>query len=78
MTTDREMEIFGKNIRALRKKKGLTQKEMAVIMGIGVKSLRTIEAGSFPKRFGINAVIRAAKAFHIMPSELFRASDDTQ
>ena len=71
MTTDREMKMFGENIRALRKKNGLTQKEMAAIMGIGVKSLRTIESGSFPKRFGINAVIRVAETFHIMPSRLF-------
>jgi len=71
MNTDTEIQVFCKNIRALRKREGLTQREMAAVMRIGVGSLRKIEVGVLPPRLGTDAIINLARNFHIKPSKLF-------
>ena len=38
-------KLFGKRIKALRQKKGLTQEKLAEILGIGERNLSKIECG---------------------------------
>ena len=71
MNTDQEFDIFCKNVRFLRQKSGLSQKEMAAIMRIGVKSLRKIENGVFPPRLGIDAMFYLSRHFHLKIRQLF-------
>jgi transcriptional regulator with XRE-family HTH domain len=48
MGSEKEIMAFCENVRYLRKKNGLSKKEMAKKLGIGVKSLELIETGSLP------------------------------
>ncbi len=68
--TDRELEIFMKNVSLLRKNNGLTKKEMAKIIGISTATLNKIEGGDFPPRLSANVLIRIYHKFGIFPSKL--------
>lgn len=68
--TDRELDIFMKNIVWLRKKNELTKKEMAKILGISVCSLNKIEKGVFPPRTKVDIVVAIHCRFGIGPSEM--------
>ena len=65
MDQSNEIQIFCKNIRFLRAKNGLSKRKMARIMGIGVRSLQQIEAGSLPPKIGSHIFFRLHDAFHI-------------
>lgn len=71
MEIDKEKRAFGENLRRLRRGHHLTQSQMAAIMGIGVKSLRRIERGDFPKRFYADHLFRLVEYFHIPADSLF-------
>lgn len=71
MNEEQSLTIFCQNIRILRIKNGLSQKEMAKILRIGVGSLRTIEAGHIPPRLGCNVLYYAAVHFGLRTSTLF-------
>lgn len=71
MTIEEKMQNFCVNILRLRKSHGLTQKEMAQILGIGVRALSTIERGTVPKRLGSSVLIRAGEYFQIQTEDLF-------
>lgn len=71
MNEDQSLTIFCKNIHILRTKNGLTQKEMAKLLRIGVRSLRTIETGHIPPRLGCNVFYYAAVYFGLRISALF-------
>ena len=68
--TDKELEVFMKNIVWLRKKNGLTKKEMAEVLGISVHSLNKIEKGVFPPRTPVEIVVRIHSRFGILPSQM--------
>ncbi len=72
MKKDAEIQILCKNIAMLRKKQGMTQRELASLMGIGVSSLRKLEAGVLPPRLEINAITALARAFPLSPAALFQ------
>ena len=62
------VDIFCSNVRYLRASNGLTQKEMAKIMGISVGSLRKIERGILP---GISwQVILRLNEYFMLPIEM--------
>ncbi len=63
--TDQEFENFIHNIIWLRKQHGLSKKEMAKILGIGMKSMEKIEKGEIPPRLGINAMVNILNAFGV-------------
>lgn len=67
--TDRE--ILTHNLLWLRKKHGYSQKTMAQLMGIGVKSLRALERGKLPPRLTIDCLPPVCRHFQINPSTLF-------
>lgn len=46
--TPDDIEIFGHNVAWLRKQNGLSKKEMAKLLHIGVGSLNKIERGELP------------------------------
>ena len=64
------LEDFCRNVHYLRKKNGLTQKETAKLLHIGVESLRKIEAGELPPRLGVEVLFYAQTAFSVPFSRL--------
>ncbi len=50
MQEDRGLEYMCENIKEIRLRNGLTKKEMAKLLGIGVKALTQIEGGNLPPR----------------------------
>lgn len=64
MITD-ELGVIAHNITWLRKKHGLSKKEMVRLLGVGTASISTMEKGMFPPRTGINALFLTSKHFHI-------------
>ena len=84
----REMEYFmathptsqtaqlGKKIRIMRKQLGLTQEQLAEILGVGHQALSRIEQGHMaPKMDRLPAL---AEALQCTVSDLFRPDDDSQ
>lgn len=67
-----EVEIFCNNVKLLRKNNSLTQKEMAKICNVGVKSISNIEKGILPKRLSASVLFSLHSHFNISLSALFR------
>ena len=63
--------IFCENIRRIRKKNGLTQKEMAKMLCIGEKTLSAIENNKIPPRLSSNFVFSVSRTFNVQPKDLF-------
>ena len=75
-TNDTQLLIFCRNVRHLRLTHGKTKAEMAALMGVGRKTLSTIESGTVPKRFGSRSLLKLCDAFHLLPSQLFEELPD--
>lgn len=75
MTVQEEMTVFCGNVKRLREGKGLTRKEMAARLGIGVGTLTRLEKGEIPPRLSVSVVCRICREFDIYPKELFMAVD---
>lgn len=71
MQTDTEIYAFCQNISTLRAEKGLSQKEMAEKLGISVQSLRNLEQGKLPPRWGCAVFFRIYQVYGIKPKDLF-------
>ena len=65
-----EFANFCCNIRYLRKKSGLTQKQMAEKLKISVGYIRMLERGQIPARMGIATIWDAHIAFGIPIQDL--------
>ncbi len=68
---DQYVENFCNNVTMLRKKNNLTQKEMAKICKIGVKSLSLIEHGTLPQRISADVLFSIQRHFQIPVHKLF-------
>ena len=66
-----EFLIFCKNIRTLRGRQDLTEREMAKILHVSVKTLSMLENGVFPTHTSANIIFRLSRAFQISPKDLF-------
>lgn len=66
-----ENQIFCNNMLKLRNHFGMTQRDFAKALHIGVHSLAMIEKGNIPDRLGATILIRIYHCFGIMPSEMF-------
>ena len=66
-----EVQNFLRNVAWLRKHHGLSQKEMAVLLGVGVGTIRKMERGVLPPRLMADVVWRIRDSFHVPPRELF-------
>jgi DNA-binding XRE family transcriptional regulator len=71
MGSEKEIMAFCENVRYVRKKNGLSKKEMAKKLGIGVKSLELIESGSLPPRMSVRVVYMIYENFGILPKDIF-------
>ena len=71
MKNDIQIAILCQNIKGLREKNNLSQKEMAKILGIGVAGLAKIEQGIIPPRASTNIIFKLSQYFKIKPHELF-------
>lgn len=69
--SNQELLFFCENIKLLRINNGLSEKEMAQLLGIGTKSLRSLENGVFPPRLTCDVLFRAKKHFGVLPKDLF-------
>ncbi len=72
MTTDQALLTFCANIRYLRDKHGLSKRDMADILGVGVKTITALEHNTVPKRLGSSVLLRMSRHFHVRICELFR------
>ena len=66
-------KAFGENLKNLRKQKGLSQAQLAEIIGMSAKNITKIETGkSFPRAENINKLL---KLFNVSENVLFSGSD---
>ena len=70
---DESIRILSHNILYLRKSSNITKKEMARILGIGIKTLNNVEQGILPPRLSVEILFRIYKLFgvsiHLLLSE---------
>ena len=65
---DVELQVFCHNIRTLRARNHLTQKEMALLLGIGVKSLSMLEHDVIPTKLKVDVLYKVYVHFGITPN----------
>lgn len=63
------LEFFGKNLKAVRLRKEVTQKELAFSLGMEISQISRIERGLI--NTGIANVYRIARFLQVHPKELF-------
>lgn len=68
--SDKFKEISN-NIKKLRKKNGMTQKELAERVGISISYLSKIEAANCNKSFSLHVLFDIAEALNVDIKELF-------
>lgn len=68
VSTKTELENFVYNIKWLRRQYGLSRKQMADILEIGIWSIGKLEKGEMPPRLGINVFFAVQKYFGISPA----------
>ena len=71
MHKNQEIIVFCKNVKMLKERNGLTNMEMAKIMGIGSASLTKIESGILPPGVSTSIIFELCKRFNVKPCELF-------
>ena len=72
MTSEEKLLQFCANIRYLRHTHGLSKKNMASILGVGVNTITALENNVVSPRLGSSVLIRAGEYFHLRTCELFR------
>ena len=70
----KQLMMFCKNVRLLRKLVGCSQKEMAKRLGISVKSLSKIEKGQVPPRLSCLVLFIIQHEFGVEPTRLLKCS----
>lgn len=68
VSTKAELENFVCNIKWLRRQHGLTRKQMAEILKIGIWSMDKLEKGEIPPQLSIDVFFAVQKYFGISPS----------
>ena len=67
-----EISNFTNNIAYLRKKNGLSKKEMAKALNISIYALNKMERGDIPKRISVDIIFNLQKQFKISPEKQFK------
>lgn len=67
---NQEFEYFCENVKFLRQRASLSQKEMARIMKVSVKTLSRIEHGELPLRLGVEVAMRLCSRFCVSADQL--------
>jgi len=70
MDTDIRLKL-AKRIRELRKRKGLTQEQLAELSGIDYKHIQLLESKKAPAA-KLDTIEKLAKAFGLSPAELLK------
>ena len=70
-----ECQNFCKNLKRLREKYGLDEKEMAARLGVGVGVLQKIEQGVVPQTLSCEILVAVFREFGIPPSYQLRELD---
>ncbi len=70
-TTDFEMNNLLHNIKHLRISNNISKKQMAKMLGIGLKTLNKIENGEMPPKLGASVLCNISKHFNISTYKLF-------
>ena len=65
MNHETSMFIFLENLRRLRKREGLSPREMAKKLGVGVKTLEQLENGIVPAHVSCSIVFRIQREFQV-------------
>ncbi len=73
-----DSRIFCHNVALLRTRRGLSLREMARILHIGVPTLMKIEAGEIPPSLDCEVLLRLASYFGLKPGELFRPLEEDE
>lgn len=68
---DNEIIIFSRNLRFIKDKYKLTQKQMAEICGIGMVSMSKLLKNELPPRVGVECLFRLSKYFEVEIKDLF-------
>ena len=68
------LNLFGKNVRELRQKKGLSQEKLAEIAGLHRTYIGMIERAE--KNITLLNIAKIAKALKVLPSELITKKMD--
>jgi transcriptional regulator with XRE-family HTH domain len=66
---------FGKRLQKLRSTSGITQEQLANIIGVTVESISNIERGVYGPKF--DNLEKIADALHMPVKELFEFEDET-
>ncbi len=69
-----EKNIFGERVLALRRQKGLKQKELGEILGLSGKAISTIETGD--RKTSIDKLAALAQYFHVSTDYLLGITDE--
>ena len=70
MNHEHEFKILCENVKKLRMKERLSQKEMASLLGIGIYSLKKLENGILPPRLTWRFLLSIHENFGIFPSDM--------
>jgi transcriptional regulator with XRE-family HTH domain len=62
---------LGRKIKALRRKRGITQEQLAELIRTSYKYLQRIE-GKTPPDVRLTTIVRLAKALKVKPAELLK------
>jgi transcriptional regulator with XRE-family HTH domain len=65
----KKMKAFGDNLKRIRKKKGISQEDLAYNADLAYTTINKIERGQL--NTGICTVFEIAKALNVAPKELF-------
>lgn len=66
---EKAIKNFGKNLRKIRKEKGITQEELSYQTGIELRQIGRIERGEI--NTGISSVFELAEVLKVKAKELF-------
>lgn len=75
MSHSNDFTAFAGQVKRIRKESGVSQKEMAVLLGIGIPTLSKIERGVLPPRLSCSVIFRIQQQFGIHPKDLFAPTD---
>ena len=69
MNIQEEITVFCRNIQHIRKKYYLSEKSMAMLMGIHEEDLLEIESGRLPKHISVEVLFRLQDIFDLPAGE---------
>lgn len=73
MNVDKQLPVLCENLHHLRTKHGLSKAEMAHILGIGMKTLNSLERGQSSPRLGSSVLYNASVYFNIKTDDLLHS-----